>query len=94
MKAANINNSGRICVFTTLIGQYENLNEQAVASQSAIRFICLTDDPNLRSETWQIKQVVPALAMDPIRSQRDLKICAHIHSPDFDYSFTSIIQSC
>lgn len=76
----------RLCVYTALIGGYEKLNEQAVAAQSAIPFICLTDDPDLRSETWQIRRIPPVFAMDPIRSQRDLKIRPHVHLPDFDVS--------
>jgi FkbM family methyltransferase len=75
------------CVYTTLIGQYERLNEQPAAAASGIPFICLTDDPDLRSKTWQVRQVLPTLfGMDPIRSQRVLKICAHEYLPEFDCS--------
>ncbi|MDM0033345.1 DUF616 domain-containing protein [Variovorax sp. J22P271] len=65
------------CVYTVLIGNYEALNEQPVARRSGIPFICLTDDPSLRSETWKIVTLAPAFKMDPIRSQRMLKICPH-----------------
>src|SRR5665647_394091 len=78
--------SPRLCVFTTLIGQYEQLNEQPVAAQSGIPFLCLTDDPDLRSESWQIRPVSPVFGMDPIRSQRDFKLRPHLHLPDFDAS--------
>jgi hypothetical protein len=74
------------CVYTALIGQYENLNEQEIAKRSSIPFICLTDDPDLRSDSWTIRLVEPTFAMDPIRSQRDLKLRPHIHLPDFDRS--------
>ncbi|RYF70204.1 MAG: DUF616 domain-containing protein, partial [Comamonadaceae bacterium] len=67
----------RLCVYTLLIGGYERLNEQAVARTSNVPFICLTDDPTLKSETWRVVQVAPAFPMDPIRSQRVLKICPH-----------------
>lgn len=77
---------GAACVYTTMIGRYETLNEQPVAAGSALRFICLTDDPDLRSETWEIRLCRPALANDPVRSQRDLKIRPHLHLPDFDRS--------
>ncbi|MDM0067694.1 glycosyltransferase domain-containing protein [Variovorax sp. J31P207] len=65
------------CVYTVLIGNYEALNEQPVAHRSDIPFICLTDDPSLTSDTWKIVQLTPAFKMDPIRSQRMLKICPH-----------------
>ena len=71
----------KLCVYTALIGQYEQLNEQTVAAHSVIPFICLTDDPDLKSESWQIRQVSPLFGMDPIRSQRDIKLRPHIHLP-------------
>ncbi|WP_294533581.1 hypothetical protein [uncultured Rhodoblastus sp.] len=74
------------CVYTVLIGDYEQLNEQEVASGSDLSFICLTDDPNLTSGSWDVRQVDPTFAMDPIRSQRDLKIRPHVHLPEFDQS--------
>jgi hypothetical protein len=71
-------NASNICVYTVLLGDYEQLNEQAVVTQSQIPFICLTDAPDLRSATWQIVQVPSHFRMDPIRSQRLLKICPHL----------------
>ena len=74
------------CVYTALLGDYEPLNEQEVARSSRLPFICLTDNPRLRSETWQIRQVRPLFAMDPVRSQRALKLRPHEYLPDFDAS--------
>jgi redox-sensitive bicupin YhaK (pirin superfamily) len=47
------------CVYTTLVGGYEELNEQPIAQSSSIPFICLTDDPALTSNTWQIRRYPP-----------------------------------
>jgi len=74
------------CVYTTLVGGYEALNEQPVAANSRFAFICLTDDPDLRSETWQIRRVEPLFRLDPIRSQRALKLLPHEHLPDYECS--------
>lgn len=65
------------CVYTLLIGDYETLSEQPVAASSNIPFICLTDNPALKSDTWTVVPVATAFPMDPIRSQRILKICPH-----------------
>jgi FkbM family methyltransferase len=73
----------QVCVYTTLLGNYERINEQPVAAGLPIPFICLTDDPDLRSESWQMRLVQPAFRSDPVRSQRDLKIRPHIHLPEF-----------
>jgi FkbM family methyltransferase len=74
------------CVYTCVIGDYEQLNEQAVAKESTIPFICLTDNARLTSETWKIIQVEPLFLADPIRSHRILKILPHRYLPNFDAS--------
>ena len=68
------------------MGGYEFLNEQPMALKSDIPFICFTDDPDLRSETWQVRHVSPLFSMDPARSQRDFKLRPHVHLPEFDIS--------
>ncbi len=74
------------CVYTTLIGRYERLNDQPIAAQSTLPFICLTDDPDLKSESWKIRHVSPIFGMDPVRSQRELKLRPHVYLPEFDSS--------
>lgn len=65
------------CVYTALIGSYEELNEQPVASESDLDFICFTDDACLSSDTWTVVQVVPEWPTDLVRSSRALKILGH-----------------
>jgi uncharacterized cupin superfamily protein len=79
-------NARSACVYTTVIGGYEPLNEQPVAASSRVPFICLTDDPNLASDSWQIRHVTPLFGMDPVRSQRALKLHPHEYLKDFDCS--------
>ncbi|MFV0535255.1 MAG: glycosyltransferase domain-containing protein [Cumulibacter sp.] len=67
----------KAAVYMALIGGYEELLEQPIAKDSSIPFICLTDDPSLTSETWDIRVVEPAFAGDTIRSARRLKILGH-----------------
>ncbi len=67
-----------------MIGGYERLNEQPVAQQSNIPFLCLTDDPSLGSQSWRMMRVEPNYPMDPVRSQRLLKLLPHRYLPDFD----------
>jgi len=80
------NESIKRCVYTTMIGGYEKLNEQPIAATSTIPFICLTDDPTLRSTSWEIRLVSPSFGMDSVRSQRDIKIRPHLYLPDYDIS--------
>lgn len=81
-----VNQTRSACVYTTLIGDYEKLNEQPVAASSRLPFICFTDDPDLQSETWQIQHVKPLYGMDPVRSQRALKVRPYEYLPSFDVS--------
>lgn len=74
------------CVYTVLMGGYERLNEQPVAARSGWPFICLTDDPSLTSQTWQIQQIDPVLPGDLPRSQREAKLLPHLHLPAFERS--------
>jgi hypothetical protein len=76
----------RLCVYTGLIGDYEALNEQPTAKSSGIPFICLTDDPRLRSDTWEVRQISSLLDNDPIRSHREIKLRPHKYLPEFEAS--------
>lgn len=77
---------GRACVYTCLIGGYEALNEQPMAAESGLDFICFTDDPALTSTSWQIRAYDPAFPLDPVRSQRMAKLSPHELLPDYDLS--------
>jgi TOD1/MUCI70, glycosyltransferase-like domain len=77
---------GTSCIYTCLIGRYEKLNEQPMARASALPFVCLTDDPDLVSETWRIVRVQPAFQCDPVRSQRLLKLLPHRYLDGFTRS--------
>ncbi|MEO8908191.1 MAG: hypothetical protein ABI310_08950, partial [Microbacteriaceae bacterium] len=61
----------RQAVYTSLLGGYEELNEQEIARSGATTFLCFTDDPGLTSETWEIVLVEPRFPLDTVRSQRD-----------------------
>jgi hypothetical protein len=71
-------------VYTALLGGYERLNDQHVAENSDVSFICFTDDPALTSNTWEIRLVEPSLPLDMTRSQRDLKIRGHESLSNFE----------
>jgi hypothetical protein len=76
----------RLCVYTALVGDYEQLNEQPAAKNSDIPFICFTDDAQLRSDTWEVRQISCLLHNDPIRSQREIKLRPHEYLPEFEAS--------
>ncbi|MBW9111850.1 glycosyltransferase domain-containing protein [Microbacterium ureisolvens] len=71
-------------MYTALIGQYDGLIEQPVAATSTADFICFTDDPDLTSETWEIRRVERAFPQDPVRSARMYKILGHDSLDEYD----------
>ena len=78
--------NNQFCVYTALLGNYEELNEQPVALKSDVDFICFTDNKELTSKTWKIIQVDPVFPLDPIRSSRMIKICPQRFLPNYDIS--------
>ena len=78
--------SPRGCVYTVLFGGYEELSEQPIRQRSQLDFLCLTDDPDLRSDTWEIRVVEPFLYGDSVRSSREPKIRPHLHLHGHDVS--------
>lgn len=74
----------RRAVYSALIGRYEKLNEQPWAATSRVPFILFTDDPELRSESWDVRLVTPQFRSDPIRSSRALKALGHSELEDYD----------
>jgi len=69
-------------VVTALIAGYEPLSEQPVAARSDLRFICVSDDPTLTSDTWEIRVVEAAFPKDPVRSARRIKVLVHEYVPE------------
>jgi len=81
-----VSGSSALVVFTSLFGRYDSLLDQPVARDSQARFICFTDDPDLTSDTWEIRVVQPAFAADPVRSARLHKILGPQTDVEYDVS--------
>lgn len=75
-----------IIVYTTLLGDYERLIEQPVAKQSKVRFVAITDNPHLVSETWETFIYPQGFKHDANRESRRAKISPHLFFPDVDIS--------
>jgi alkaline ceramidase TOD1/glycosyltransferase MUCI70-like protein len=72
-------------VYTCLFGDYEKLNEQPVALDSKIPFLCFTDRSDLNSKTWSARNIEP-LAIDPARESKRVKILPHLFLKEFNES--------
>jgi len=69
-------------VFTALFGEYEALNELQISKSKKTRYVCFTDDPLLKSATWEIKLVESEVPGNPSRSSRKIKLLGHKHFPE------------
>lgn len=69
-------------VYTVLFGDYEELNNDH-APQDGITMLCLTDNPDLESDVWDVVVVEPTFPMDSVRSQRLIKISGHERLTEF-----------
>ncbi len=76
----------KFCVYTAITGNYETLVEELPPNENNILFICLTDNPHLRSDCWEIRYIPGFFPNDPMRNQRVLKIEPHKYLSDFDCS--------
>ncbi len=73
-------------VYTALMGQYEEFSETALVLGPDTDLICLTDNPDLKSDVWQMQLVAPRFLADPIRSARYLKIMGPSLFPNYEAS--------
>lgn len=71
-------------IYTSIYNNYENLKAPKVVSPNC-DYICLTDDPNLKSDFWNIICHAPE-NLDPTRKNRKTKILPHLYLPDYKYS--------
>jgi hypothetical protein len=74
----------RRALFTAITGEYETLNELQGPARGSLDALCFTDNPNLSSDTWKIVYIKPAFPLDPIRSQRSVKILRHAELLNYD----------
>jgi hypothetical protein len=77
--------SPRSVVYQCLFGHSELFNDFAYRPAAGIDFICFTDDPELRSDFWDIR-LVPRGLLDPARAAKRIKALPHRFLPQYDRS--------
>lgn len=81
----------RRVVYTSYFGFSEEFNDFPYAEQFAhdagdgVDYVCFTDDPELRSETWQIRLTSREL-LDATRAAKRIKALPHRFLPEYDWS--------
>ena len=71
-------------VYSVLTGSYENLNEELPKKFPNTRFICFTDNRELRSDNWDIKVIESKENLSPHKLSRRLKMQPWSYISDID----------
>lgn len=73
-----------IVVYTCITGNYDCLKEIEVKSLNC-SYICFTDNPSLKSATWEIRYLEEN-SLDLTRKARRVKILPHQYLPEYEWS--------
>ncbi|WP_370870921.1 glycosyltransferase domain-containing protein, partial [Bradyrhizobium sp.] len=74
----------RRVVYTCLFGHSELFNDFRY-ERNGVDFVCFTDDPELRSDFWEIR-LLPRQLLDPARAAKRIKALPHIYLQEYDWS--------
>lgn len=70
-------------IYTCITGGKDVLSEDI--NIKGAKAVCFTDDPKMKSEKWEIRQI-PNLYKDIRRDSRTVKMLPHIFFPEAEYS--------
>ena len=71
-------------VYTAIFGDYESLLNPKIVNPN-LDYICFTDNPNLKSDIWNIKLI--DMDLDNTRKARTIKTLPHKFLSEYDFSF-------
>ncbi len=75
------------CVFLTIMGDYDNLNEPTVITPGW-DYICFTNNPKLKSKSWDIRFVTDDEGLGNPKFSRKIWILNHRHVGEYDLSIS------
>ena len=75
----------RCVVYTCLFGYAEAFNDFAYDADEDISYVCFTDNPDLRSDFWEIRLMSREM-LDATRAAKRIKALPHRFFPDVDWS--------
>lgn len=72
-----------LIIYTVITGGKDKLNDNI--NVKGAKAVCFTDDPNLKSDVWEIRQIL-SLYKDVRRDSRVVKMLPHIFFPEATHS--------
>ncbi|SDA55495.1 glycosyltransferase domain-containing protein [Methanobrevibacter millerae] len=77
--------NNELVIYTAFTGDYDSLKEPEFIDKDA-RYVCFTQNPDLKSDTWEIIQMEDS-TLDDNRIAKQYKVFPNRYFPDFKYSF-------
>ena len=77
--------NNELVIYTAFTGDYDSLKEPEFIDKDA-RYVCFTQNPDLKSDTWEIIQMEDS-TLDDNRIAKQYKVFPNKYFPDFKYSF-------
>lgn len=74
----------KLVVYTALFGNYDKLRDPK-RKYSGCEFVCFTDQKDLKSDVWEIRQVENG-ELPPAMMNRHYKFFPHLYFPEYEYS--------
>lgn len=74
-----------IVIYTAFTGDYDSLKEPKFIDDNC-RYVCFTQNPDLKSDTWEIIQMEDS-TLDDNRIAKQYKVFPNRYFPDNEYSF-------
>lgn len=76
---------GKGVVYSAIIGGYDEIKDPAYVNPE-FDYIMFTDNPEMKSDVWQIRLVDHPEGLDNVRLARRIKILGHEYLQGYDYS--------
>lgn len=73
----------KLAIYTAIYGSKDTLKEIPERLKDKYDFICFTNDPNLKSDDWDIRYF-PGVYTDTTRSHKIFKVLPHIFLPEYE----------
>lgn len=74
-----------IVIYTAFTGDYDSLKEPEFIDDNC-RYVCFCQNPNLKSDTWEIIQMEDS-TLDDNRTAKRYRLFPNVYFPDIKYSF-------
>ena len=75
----------KVVIYTAITGDYDTLQTPSVIDDE-FDYVCFTDNPNIKSDFWDVRLIEDDDELDSIRKARKYKILPHKYLNEYDYS--------